>query len=137
MQSTNIILIIQKEGIEYIEKFAREQSKKYILDILNNARNRINLTGITYIDWNEANKDEIDVIKDISLKIEKENYSYSLYIQSPQLDKHYIMHYTNGLNENVFVPSALGAKAFFENNYLLSSFLHHADSRNSKEIEYE
>lgn len=137
MQSTNIILITQREGIDYIEKFAREQSEKYILDILNKARNRISLNSITYIDWNESTKDEIDAIKDISLKIEKENYCYSLYIESPHLDKNYIKHYTNYFDKYVFVPSARGAKVLSDNNRLLSNFLNYADSRNSKEIEYE
>ncbi len=137
MQSTNIILIIQNEGINFIEQFAKEESEEYILDILNKATNRINLSSITYISWNEATKDEIDAIEDISLKIEKEDYSYSLYIESPHLDKPYNAHNTNYFGKYVFVPSANGAKIIADDSRLLSNYLNYADDKNSKEIDYE
>lgn len=137
MQSTNIILIIQNEGINFIENLAKEQSEEYILDILKKATDRINLSSITYFSWNEATKDEIGAIEDISLKIEKEDFSYSLYEESPHLDKPYYVSNTSFLKKYVYVPSAKGANAISDNNKLLMSYLNYADNKNVKEIEYE
>lgn len=137
MQSTTIILIVQNEGINFIEKLAKEQSEEYILNILKKATDRINLSSITYLSWNEATKDEIDAIEDISLKIEKEDYSYSLYVESPHLKKPFYTHNANYFGKYVFVPSAKGAKTVSEDSRLLNNYLNYADNRNSKEIEYE
>lgn len=137
MQSTDIRLIVQNEGIETINKIINKQTNEYLRDILNRVVSKIWFRSFTYFSWNEATEDEIKLIGDIFTGLEKEDYSYSVYIKSPFLEKKLNIQCANRDRNYVFVPNAEGASILGHTGKLLLNYLRHADERNLEEKEYE
>ncbi len=112
MQSTDIRLVVQNEGVETVEKVINRQTDDYLKDILKRVVSRNWFRSFTYFSWNEATEDEIKLIGKIFTELEREDYSYSVYIQSPFLEKKLNIQCSNRHRDYVFVPNAQGAAAF-------------------------
>ena len=54
MQSTDIRLIVQDEGIETVKKVINRQEDEYLRDILKRVVSKIWFRSFTYFYWNEA-----------------------------------------------------------------------------------
>ena len=64
MQSTDIRLIVQDEGIETVKKVINRQEDEYLRDILKRVVSKIWFRSFTYFYWNEATENEIEEMKD-------------------------------------------------------------------------
>ena len=137
MKSTDIRLMVQDEGVETVEKVINKQSDKFLRDILKRVVSKIWYRSFTYFSWNKATEDEIKLIGEIFTELEKEDYSYSVYIQSPFLEKNLNIQCASRNRDYVFVPNAEGAAILGHSGRLLANYLRHADERNFEEKEYE
>ena len=137
MQSTDIRLIVQDEGIETVKKVINRQEDEYLRDILKRVVSKIWFRSFTYFYWNEATENEIKLIGEIFTELEREDYSYSVYIQSPFLEKKLDIQCPNRDREYIFVPNAKVAVGLEHTGKILFNYLRYADERNFEEKEYE
>ena len=135
INSTDIRLILQNEGMEFLDLIVREQSNLDLANILNSAETKIELSSLTYFGWNKANEDEIKLIKEFSTQ--NKDCSYSLYIKSPFLKEDLNLQYINKTREYVFIPDAKNTISLDYHGKQLTSCLRYANDINCEDKEYE
>ncbi|MCI9039061.1 MAG: hypothetical protein HFJ29_04210 [Clostridia bacterium] len=131
---------MQNEGLKVIESIVEKQTDVALKKILTRVENKIELNSFTSLSWDMINIKEIELIKEIIKQLELNDYSYSVYIKSPLLNKDINQSYTSYNRKYVFVPNAKMASSFIElrnSDKLLTRYFQHAEEINNEEKEYE
>lgn len=129
MITTEIRLVVQNEGLEIINNIVKSQKDVFLSNMINRVTNRINLNSITYLAWDYAKDNEVELINEILTELENQDYSYSVNMSKPfkWLDANYM-----NKKEYMLIPYAKSAKDFEGHGQALYNYLHYADEVNTK-----